>query len=144
MLNWCENILVVSGEDDDIERFKRAVQPAGDQEAGGPTALSLEKLCPVPDEIKRLVIGGAANRRDWVIAHWGTTWDVEASLVFEDEGCLEYVFDSAWAPPLAWLEYAFQTFPCLRFRLKYDEPGQGFMGVATAEGGIVHDACLDY
>ena len=56
---------------------------------------------------------------------------------------MSFKFDSAWAPPINWLEVVAQLFPKLKFTLKYDEPGMGFMGVAKGRGNIVDD-CLEY
>jgi hypothetical protein len=88
---------------------------------------------------------GATHWHDWCIAHWGTKWDVEATLdeIFPDY--LEYRFDSAWSPPVEFLKKVAQDFPRLRFVLKYDEPGMGFMGMAIAENGeLVKDVSIDY
>ncbi len=63
-------------------------------------------------------------------------WDIWAVLEVTTDGYLEYSFESAWAPPVAWLEEVSKQFPTLAFRLQYheNEPDQRFTGVATAQG----------
>ncbi len=179
MPNWCQNTLNISGEAEEIKKFKEAAK-------NDKTALSLDKTYPMPKELfgtqsptsivsekeyeiavereknapdnvptpglpitskmsaKFKKLYGADNWYDWKIQHWGTKWDVEAELVEEgDDGYLEYQFDSAWSPPVTWLEHVSQEYPTLRFLLKYEEDGCAFMGRAKAIGGVVDDDCLD-
>lgn len=89
---------------------------------------------------------GADNWYDWQIKHWGTKWDIEAELVDDEaeNGYLTYSFNSAWSPPVEWLEHVSREYPTIRFLLKYEEDGAGFMGRAKAIGGVVEDGCLDF
>ena len=87
---------------------------------------------------------GSLNWYDWRVANWGTKWDVNAKLRIDDETYLAYSFDSAWSPPIAWLEKVVKQFPKLHFKLKYEEEGIGFMGIAIGMNGEVVDRCLDY
>ena len=125
--------MTVTGEENEVQRFKDLAKSKDDQM---PSELSFESLYPIADK---------EDWYHWCIAHWGTKWDVEATLDEIEPDCLEYHFDSAWSPPVEWLKKVAQDFPKLRFRLKYDEPGMGFFGVATADQGeIVADNCLEY
>jgi len=48
------------------------------------------------------------------------------------------MFDSAWAPPVMWLEQIAPQFPDLKFKLAYSEPGMNFCGAAyTGEDGTL-------
>jgi Api92-like protein with ferredoxin domain len=132
MPNWCENILKVSGEEKEVQRFKEL---AKSKDPNFDSALSFESLYPVADK---------KDWYDWCIAHWGTKWDIEATLEELASDYLEYQFVSAWSPPIEWLKKVSQDFPTLRFKLKYDEPGNGFFGIATAEHGDIDDKCLEY
>ena len=144
MPNWCENELSIGGDRADLRRFRKEAK-------GGDTALSLNKLYPMPRELedtqapsakpneRLLEKYGADNWYDWRIKNWGTKWDVEAKLAEKGDGWLVYRFDSAWSPPIAWLEKVARDYPMLSFRLKYDEPGVGFAGVATAQDGQVSE-----
>ena len=84
-----------------------------------------------------------SNWHDWCADNWGTKWDVKAKLVDEREGYLEYAFPSAWSPPTAWLKKVAKQYPELQFRLKYEELGVGFMGMAKAGKGEVKDTRID-
>lgn len=94
-------------------------------------------------QIKELIEKyGADNWYDWQVAHWGTKWDVNATLQKATERSLSYFFDSAWSPPSEdWLTEASRQFPTLQFRLEYNEPGEGFSGVMKAKGGEAQDEC---
>lgn len=50
-----------------------------------------------------------------------------------------YTFETAWSPPLEWLEAVASQYPTLRFCLRYSEPGMGIQGVAEGEAGRVTD-----
>lgn len=148
MPNWCYNELVVSGDAKQLAKFKKkAHRPADDEQ--DETDLSLANLYPEPDynKVKVLptfpkIVGNndpvepSQAWWDWRVQHWGTKWDITAELVDDDEERLQYQFDSAWSPPVAWLEKVAKDFPKLDFRLKYEEEGVGFLGVAKAHAGV--------
>ena len=112
----------------------------------------LSNLYPLPKELKdtkspsdkkdKALIKkyGADNWYDWCVEKWGTKWDVHAQLDMDGEDEATFYFDSAWSPPVEWLHHIAPKFPELSFRLKYDEPGMGFCGVASQQG----DACIEY
>ena len=137
MPNWCENILIIEGDPQAAREFKKRVKGKG-------TALSLDKLLPMPKELEDTICpDDKQNWHDWCTSNWGTKWDVKAELISEYEGYLEYFFPSAWSPPVAWLKKVAKDYPKLRFRLKYEELEVGFMGIAKAEKGKVKDNCID-
>jgi len=157
MPNWCENTLVVSGDKKTIKQFKQKAKGTDDEK--GKNDLSLGNFIPMPKELedttspsepdtkksKELIKKyGAKNWYDWKIQNWGVKWDVKAELVSEEDGYLEYVFDSPWSPPLEWLETVAKLYKTLFFRLKYEEEGMGFLGVAKAEKGKMDDQSIDY
>jgi hypothetical protein len=95
----------------------------------------------------------------WEIEHWGTKWDASFSGPFmalgeegsdvdasvAQEGVLHapghsvYTFDTAWAPPIPWVEATAEMHVELRFELRYGEPGMQFAGIVKLEGGIYTD-----
>src|SRR5512135_153201 len=137
MSNWCDNKLMVSGSDPEVKRFRDLARPAPGKHGAEHTDLSLNALYPLPG-------AGVGNWNGWCTQHWGTKWDVQAVLDTDAEGYLVYLFESAWVPPVAWLERVSRKFPTLKFQLRYDEPDQGFLGVAKAEAGIVRDDAVSY
>jgi hypothetical protein len=46
-------------------------------------------------------------------------------------------FQTAWAPPIGWLENVSAQFPELEFKMIFQEEGQGFCGRADGIDGIV-------
>lgn len=149
MPNWCENTLKVLGKEKELKKFRIKV-------ATKKTALSLEKLFPLPKALKdtkspvekpnkKLIKKfGADNWYDWQIKNWGTKWDIDAELL-EDEECgqLRYSFSSAWAPPIEALKNASKLYPELVFILSYDEPGMGFMGITRINNGETEDHSIN-
>jgi hypothetical protein len=58
---------------------------------------------------------------------------------------VEYYFESAWSPPYKWIISIAPKFPNLNFRLKFDEPGAGFLGVLEVQDEkIISDVSVDY
>lgn len=151
MPNWCQNKLNVSGPKKELARFARENKKRG-------KSLSFEKLLPTPDALSEttspkkrsgdsqedmrlymLELTGQAAPSDWYtwrVQKWGTKWDVGEGLRFErtEEGLL-YDFDTAWSPPLAWVEAASKAYPALKFDIKYCECGNDFSGRIVFEGG---------
>ncbi len=175
MPNWCENILTVEGGEKDVQRFKGlakpkegmtdtdlsldSLYPAPDEikntvsggnvidgvyvkvwrEVNGkPVAIPKNELNAMQKKY------GATNWYTWCTEHWGTKWDVQAELLNAPD-FLVYRFETAWSPPVKWLEKVAQDFPALRFVLQYDEPMMGFTGTAIYEQGkLIVDRYTEY
>ncbi|MDP2692721.1 MAG: hypothetical protein Q8O88_03735 [bacterium] len=89
-------------------------------------------------------IYGHEDWYSWKTAKWGCKWDINADLTFSTETSVQYMFDSPWTPPTAFIETASEKFPNLKFELEYDEPGCCFRGTAYAEGGDTTDTSENY
>jgi len=83
---------------------------------------------------------GTDNWYDWNVKNWGTKWDCDSSEcgydVHED---IHFVvnFNSAWSPPIGWLDNVIKLFPDLNFKLVFMETGNWFAGcVYNNEGGL--------
>ena len=87
---------------------------------------------------------GADNWYNWQIANWGTKWDIDTDNLQEEETSLFYVFETAYSPPVAWLEKVCEMFPKLEFTLNYEEGGNGFQGEAYGVDGELSDNCWDW
>ena len=152
MPNWCGNRLAVSlwckVEDEDKARkqMKEFVSRAEVIEEGGEivNSLSMYNLYPMPKELEDTKAhSDKPNWYDWRVEHWGTKWDISACLNYDDEEYLEYSFESSWAPPVRFLEKVSKDFPLLKFVLKYEEEGVGFIGRAIACNGLMDDVSLE-
>ena len=80
----------------------------------------------------------ATNWYDWRLTNWGTKWDIcEQHFGTKREDVLW--FDTAWGPPLAFLETVSKQYPDLLFWMEYYEPGMVFGGHFIAYKNNVWD-----
>lgn len=138
MPNWCSNSLEVSGP----ERVLNAWVSNVERNAGGDVGLFGTFVAPAYDE-------GQVNWYDAHCVAWGTKWDVEISkLDFEKhDDVVKLVFESAWSPPVTWLESMSRDWPSLRFALAFEEPGMCFMGYVVMKDGdfcMAEDECVNW
>lgn len=117
----------------------------------------LNKFYPVPLELEDVTSYehidslhekyGASNAYDWKVNNWGTNRDVFIDVVNED-GDIEITmyFDSAWSPPVYWLEKVYLDYPNLHFTLIYEEGGVGFRGetFACVKDDLFEDNTYDF
>jgi len=157
MPNWCENIFVVRGKAKLLAEFDEAFKglPAkwADDNDSDPFKgnyvqrenpnYCFNALYPVPEEI--IKAGYSAAGYEWCWEYWGTKWDIysprEHDVYAEknpESRYIKYYFDTAWSPPLQWLEKVAADWPGLEFELYYYEPGVGFAGVAWFAGGSLN------
>jgi hypothetical protein len=123
MPNWCGNTLTITGNKASIRKFREMA-------VGDGTELSLNNFIPTPTDML-----SSDGWYGWRLENWGTKWDVDASVIEEDENHIDYRFDSAWSPPIEWLGEVSKQFPDLYFKLVYREDGCGFMGYIEVENG---------
>lgn len=169
MPNWCENILVVTGDDTELSKFDKTFK-------GRPALWSLEEfelgvedfdvamakkaaewnemplqytfnaLYPVPEEILRNGYNGKEENGsllsgyDWCIENWGTKWDMNSVTQEENPGEIKYYFSTAWGPPLEWCEKVAGDWLQLEFKVLFFEPGMCFAGENHYVGGELVDS----
>ena len=142
MPNWCSNVVVLSHKDRSmLEKVKAGLLGDG----------LMSAFLPCPDELRNADAPnrsdntdalvekyGAADWYTWCVRNWGTKWDVTSNSVQFIGDDLEFSFDSAWAPPIAFYEHLQE----LGFLVdaKYYEPGMCFVG-AYYDGS---DECFEY
>jgi hypothetical protein len=149
MPNWCNNTLVIKHQDPAmILRAMKAFVGGKFLNEFVPIPESLHIVsgrCGADDNPEQIALEAAQKNnidvhgyKDWYdfsVNEWGTKWDVGDSDGINEitENSLTVYFDSAWAPPLA----AYEKMTALGFEIEamYDEPGMGFCGCWTAEGG---------
>jgi hypothetical protein len=120
-IEWCENILQITGPAEDLARFKTkaaAHSPSCQQELGeAPGVLSFNSLVPIPAE---LLTADRERLREWERQEWGCEWGVCHPVISaEADQFLEYRFLTESKPPLAFLERASRSWPALGFILAY-------------------------
>ena len=144
MPNWCNNKLAVYGLEEDVKRFREKAigySPWTHAKEQKENPLNFHSLVPVPPEV--LSAGHGPSGYDWELANWGCKWGgCHSQLVDEWEGHLEYAFDTAWSPPVAFLTKLAPQWPTLIFLLEYEEMGIGFKGITKVKGAEVEDHCL--
>jgi hypothetical protein len=154
MPNWCENDVIVRGNPEDLEEFKRFI-------AGANGCFDFNKVFPYPemyaemDGEKREIykLNGSAREKaeeaykakwhtdkdgyntggyEWCNNTWGTKWNACESDFEQHETYIIYRFDTAWGPPVRIYEELLKRFPKLGFNIKWYEAGECFKGGITA------------
>ena len=151
MPNWCYNHLEVTGDEKQLQEFVEKSMNAHKE-----TEFSFEGTHPMPedlnitkgtrtqDEKEQAILNkvkyGYTSWYDWRCEEWGTKWDAcEANICHNDIDYFSVSFDTAWSPPIAWIDNIMQDFPGLCFTLEYEEPGMCFGGRLLAQ----HDKLWD-
>lgn len=130
MPNWCENIVEVVGDVNDI-RTLIDVQ------------LDFEELhpCPMFEEVESFA-EQQAKYNEWMEQHWGTTWELDTDNLIidydEDEPSqVKFMFLTAWQPCCEFLLHLTKTMSSLEIRHKFYEPGCNIVGDITYKLGEV-------
>lgn len=146
MPNWCENHLELQHTDPKmLAKAKRAIRAGQFFQRFRPCPKALTNTLPglVENEgsaaYDKLMRKKKANKKkygheswySWRYDNWGTKWDLgEAQHVSIDGSTLSVSFDTAWTPPIPFLEYL-HTEHGFQYRLMYVETGMGFGGIAV-------------
>lgn len=139
-----------------IEFYPNVVEPA---------PLEERRDCNGCSGSGRAIPVGRESWYAWRLGHWGTKWDASFSDPFVALGTSEtadvaasveakgatttpeiatYRFDTAWSPPVAFLQGASARCPDVELTLRYGEPGGDFAGQLKALAGeILEDESLD-
>jgi len=145
MPNWCNNNLRIFGPEADVERFKQTAvghSPWHPEDGTDKNILNFHSLVPIPPEV--IAAGYEQAGFNWERVNWGCKWGAcSASLVDEWAGTLIYNFDTAWSPPIPFLEKLGPQWSTLTFILDYEEMGMGFKGLTKVHGDSVEDHCLE-
>ena len=153
MPNWCWNHLEVSGDEKQLHEF---VEKSLSKYDDGKNRFTLNGTHPMPEELnitkgtqtqdekKQAILNkakyGYTDWYEWKYAEWGTKWDAcEAHIDHNDIDYFAVTFDSAWAPPIQWIDNIMKDFPDLSFTLEYEEPGMGFGGRLSAQYEVIWD-----
>ena len=147
MPNWCWNHLEVTGDEKQLQKFveKSTTNIERDDEFSFNGTYSMPKTLRITagthlsfiEKIKKYInirLYGYDNWYNWSIANWGTKWDAcESNICHNDIDYFTVSFDTAWSPPIAWIDNIMQDFPDLCFTLEYEEPGMCFGGRLLAQ-----------
>jgi len=147
MPNHCSNSLAVHGPTEAVQKFiedNKGIEVGPDFGlADGEVRelpLSFERAIPTPDQsrFKDMDYKQIKDEPDyWYnfrVQSWGTKWNAyETDLDVRDNGdgtsTAFYMFETAWAPPEAWLTHVAPNYSDLSMKLEYREEGMGFAGL---------------
>jgi hypothetical protein len=127
MATWCTNIMRITGEPAEVERF---ILSNGDPlgRTRDEQRLTFRALVPIDRETDARphwgVANDASNVEEWELA---TMWDgrLEASCDFFTPN----------EPPVAWFKAAAAAYPQLKLAITYDQLDFGFVGQLLGEDG---------
>ena len=129
MPNWCWNHLEVTGDEIQLREFVEKSLVKDEH--------SLIESRLEDDNFSfegTLPRGDRKDWYDWSVENWGTKWDAcESHIHHNDINYFSVSFDTAWSPPINWIDNIMQDFPDLSFTLDYEEPGMCFGGQLTAQ-----------
>lgn len=129
MPNYCENALLISGDEAQLKQFLDRVESTRTNKEHG----IFNEFAPCPQEL--LAGDGWYN---WRCLHWGTKWDVGLDdVTFVTPSHL--TFDTAWGPPTALIRTVSKLYPDLTFVMAFSEQGMGFAGTETIKDGVTID-----
>lgn len=133
MPNWCENSVSVTGNSDSVKKFIETVSST--DEEGNNIPLSFSTIVPEPHNPKD---NPDYDWWNWRIDNWGTKWDLDqyTNVDFGNDW-VYYFFDTAWSPPIEFLNAAAKNFPDLTFEILFGEAGMWFSGNFIWQDGIL-------
>lgn len=109
-----------------VEMLSRRRLP-GEEDDPPVAPIVLTNLLPPP-----LGVDLSSKDSAWRLAHWGVRSEPATAIIErtpdDSQGMLEYLFTTAWAPPLAWVQHLSGVFPTLGIALHYAEPGNQVFG----------------
>jgi hypothetical protein len=155
MPNWCSNTLSIKGNKSQLKSFLKKSEKIVDGEKEyftfsgtypepdynvTPVSLTypsvLASFAKTEKERKKIMENKPIIRKDgwwdWRVQNWGTKWEPSYSDVHTIKDGVEILFDTAWGPPLGWLQKVSSDYPDLHFCLNYSEPGMCFAGTMEA------------
>ena len=147
MPNWCWNHLEVTGDEIQLREFveKSTIDIEKNDEFSFNGAYPMPNTLNITsgshlsfiEKIKRYINIKLYKHKDWYdwrLSNWGTKWDAcESCINNNDIDYFSVSFETAWGPPIAWIDHIQQDFPDLCFELEYEETGMCFGGLLQAQ-----------
>ncbi len=104
-----------------------------------PSVLSFHRLFPVPADVAAQDYGALDGGCEWQKTHWGIKWGASSASLDEGPDVLIYFFETAWYPPLAFLQTVSVDYPSLIFALDFVQPSSHFQEQFTFQNGKTID-----
>jgi hypothetical protein len=139
MPNWCNNSLIVTGDQATIDDFKSKTVVVKEN---GYEEFTMDILYPCPPELLEMtspvmwrgekddVEGKAAHEKyvaelegkyghtdwyNWRVENWGTKWDAAEASIMEEDGQFVVHYNTAWAPNSMWVHTISKLYPTLDY-----------------------------
>ena len=119
MPNWCYNQLIILGDEENLLQFYQ--QNKNDEKN---EELDFLKSVPQPEEITSSNNNLSSNEvlttpnwYNWNISNLGTKWNVKDADYIKNQNNITYKFDTAWSPPIPWVEKVSVKYPEIIFQL---------------------------
>lgn len=144
MPNWCYNHLEISGPKESLQKFYNLLLENAEKrikKLDEPVFLKeeyisfLETFIPASDYFRSLE-GFNNGGYEWCIMNWGTKWPERLLSSYLQDGEWEFIFETAWSPPLKGYTQVSEIFSDLMFVHYYQDEGLLFAGAAVYQNGI--------
>ena len=152
MPNWCENNLIIKADGKDAEPdFNRLERLLGETLIYSSSEEYITNLLGsiicMPSQLEgttkekpyKLEDGTTIWWYEWCCDNWGTKWDASDCIMKYKHNELRFTFNTAWNPPIPWLEKVALIFPNLWIELTYNEPGIQFRGFISGRGELIDE-----
>ena len=142
MANWSTNLLILSGQIEEVDRFVERARGEPhryrmdeDRTEQGPIeALCFHSLYPVPEAVLESSFQEVGCH--WEVENWGVKWGCNGSQLEVISPCeVQYLFSTPWSAPTPFFEKVAADFPELRFEIKWIGYGTNSAGAAIWETG---------
>lgn len=160
MPNYCNNLLIIKGRPEDLDKFKEQYKNSVKYHDGKEETLwidfrkvnpdknykdeEIEKFNANPELVKRYEGSFYEYWHDnhdynYRAEEWGQKWNYngEEPAISNDKKRLVYRFDTAWSPAIPIIITLIGRHRELDFDYSYDEPGMAFGGKIKSEQGEI-------
>lgn len=143
MPNHVDNRLTITGPKADRDAFAATFDRPGHSADHQKGTFCFGQTAPMPADVYRenlsredqIKYPGDKNWYDWSINHWGTKWgNYDTAPVEITPKSIKLRFNTAWAPPTAWMMNVSKQFPNLKFSNKWKDE-MGPRGSETFQNG---------
>ena len=135
MANYCDNTIQIYDFEDEkkIKTLNKKIETAIKNKN------NLLNIVVTPKQLNKIWEKGILN----IANKLGTKW-LFANDIYKNKDLIELYADSAWSPPTGWAVKLSKRYKC-SVKIKFDEPGIGFMGTFTAKNGeIIKNKIIEY
>jgi hypothetical protein len=137
------NELRVLGESGDLRRFEQQADerhlPVSDRDPYNgefsPSVLSFHRLVPIPSDVSSRGYDSPGGGCEWQKTNWGVKWGAARTDRTEETDGLCYDFETAWYPPVPFLQTVSADHPSLTFLLNFTVPSGNWCEHYEFRGG---------